>query len=92
MYLQYYLYLHDAQLAKIKQCLGCDSLNCNTTLGCEIELELNCVMNYENLVKTIEYLYERVEQLEKALDKASQLLQDNGFEEASKEIDCDAEL
>jgi len=80
------------QIAKIKKCLNCDSLDCKSTLGCEIDLELKCIDNKENFIKTTEYLYERVEELETALNKASQLLQDKGFEQASKEIDCIAEL
>lgn len=45
-----------------------------------------------NINDEIKRLREENERLRKILDDASQYLQDNGFEEKSKNIDCEAEI
>lgn len=45
-----------------------------------------------NINDEIKRLREENEKLRKILDDASQYLQDNGFEEKSKSIDCEAEI
>lgn len=76
------------------------------TNGSMAELIIKCVNDYEDIkdAKNIEktefervkrensQLYKENKKLRQLLDKASQILQDNGFEKESKEIDCEAEL
>lgn len=59
--------------------------NCNKEamlLPCVCSDCLSTLKGYENEIK----------RLKEIIDKASQLLQDKGFEEESKSIDCMAEL
>ena len=46
----------------------------------------------KSMNEEIKTLKEENEKLRKLLDEASQVLHDNGFEEESKKIDCEAEL
>ena len=62
--------LSKEQVENIKTCLNCGSLDCHTTLGCKIQLEIKCTKNTENLIDTIEHLQYENERYRETLIQA----------------------
>jgi len=58
------------QVENIKTCLSCGSLDCHTTLGCKIQLEIKCTKSTENLIDTIRYLQQESDRRELEHEKA----------------------
>ena len=63
------------QVENIKTCLSCGSLDCHTTLGCKIQLEIKCTKNTENLIDTIRYLQQELDRRELEHEKARRVIE-----------------